>query len=866
MKRILLILAAIILCGSAVKAQSDYKPLVVEGRKWTYYCLDQNNKSTPKYQEYQYNIEFNGDTLIDGKIYKRGYRYVGDKLNTKVEYPWVYMREENQMVYSIKNNNRFASYPEFGWFLQRNDHGTLRNNGSEEALVYNFLSDTKKLEEVGPDNIRYQGCVEAGVGFDFSAGDLFTSAFSAPVNANGASFPCGLRWIIDEKGDTIHKGCLYKRNLYSSFKEGYRQVYSLRGVGDGGADILYNIEFKGSITINGKIYKKCYRYVGDKLDENKTVPLAFVRSEQLQEYYIANNDYKYSADNFDWPLRDCLINDGKEHLIVSYVNFSSRNSFALNKAYEMSEVWIDNQRVNTFICDNATFIQGFGIDSKDKGDALLPFNRQNSNASPTIGLHHIENLNGDIVYCGKLYNSSDYNPMVVEGRTWTYFASHYDGELGETGPEFLYNITIDGTTEIGGVTYHNAYRYKGDKLDKNATQPAAYLREDGKKVYAIMNTESDPEFMLGDYDDSETVLYDFEAPLNPQWVWSEEETVGVTEDRFVTEDAVSRRVWRTNTGLELIEGIGLNNYYSELLAPIYPLPTGGSAISTALAYVSDLYGNIIFKGINYGKKPYTPLVSRAQDEGLKFVYYAEGTRPTAGGTLQEEKYVYKIELKGQTKINGINYTNVYRYRDALASDAVPCAYVLETDMVVYGRRNAAYKPDAAGFDRNIAPQDCFGFDDEDAVLYDFKGARLTPVTEDGEWVESQTTVDGMDCLKWMFRRKGDDKYIRTWIEGIGVDDRFGDLVTPDYAPATGFDHTTIELHHVEKADGEIIYKGTAFGKWAGIEQVSGDTAKTVAGVRYYNLLGVESAEPFSGVNVVVTTYTDGSRQARKVIR
>ena len=73
-----------------------------------------------------------------------------------------------------------------------------------------------------------------------------------------------------------------------------------------------------------------------------------------------------------------------------------------------------------------------------------------------------------IILCGSAVKAqSDYKPMVVEGRTWTYFASHYDGELGETGPEFLYNITIDGTTEIGGVTYHNAYRYKGDKLDKD---------------------------------------------------------------------------------------------------------------------------------------------------------------------------------------------------------------------------------------------------------------------------------------------------------------------------------------------------------------------------------------------------------------
>lgn len=42
--------------------------------------------------------------------------------------------------------------------------------------------------------------------------------------------------------------------------------------------------------------------------------------------------------------------------------------------------------------------------------------------------------------------------------------------------------------------------------------------------------------------------------------------------------------------------------------------------------------------------------------------------------------------------------------------------------------------------------------------------------------------------------------------------------------------------------------------------------KTVANVKYYNLMGVESATPFQGVNIVVTTYDDGTRSSRKVIK
>ena len=49
----------------------------------------------------------------------------------------------------------------------------------------------------------------------------------------------------------------------------------------------------------------------------------------------------------------------------------------------------------------------------------------------------------------------------------------------------------------------------------------------------------------------------------------------------------------------------------------------------------------------------------------------------------------------------------------------------------------------------------------------------------------------------------------------------------------------------------------------GVESVN---AKAVASVKYVNLQGATSATPFEGVNVVVTTYTDGSQNVVKVIK
>ena len=45
-----------------------------------------------------------------------------------------------------------------------------------------------------------------------------------------------------------------------------------------------------------------------------------------------------------------------------------------------------------------------------------------------------------------------------------------------------------------------------------------------------------------------------------------------------------------------------------------------------------------------------------------------------------------------------------------------------------------------------------------------------------------------------------------------------------------------------------------------------NATKAVAGVTYYNLAGQQSAQPVDGVNIVVTTYTDGTRTTATVIK
>lgn len=50
----------------------------------------------------------------------------------------------------------------------------------------------------------------------------------------------------------------------------------------------------------------------------------------------------------------------------------------------------------------------------------------------------------------------------------------------------------------------------------------------------------------------------------------------------------------------------------------------------------------------------------------------------------------------------------------------------------------------------------------------------------------------------------------------------------------------------------------------GLCEVAG--VREVAGVTYYNLAGVASAQPHDGANIVVTRYTDGTTSTKKLMR
>ena len=109
--------------------------------------------------------------------------------------------------------------------------------------------------------------------------------------------------------------------------------------------------------------------------------------------------------------------------------------------------------------------------------------------------------------------------------------------------------------------------------------------------------------------------------------------------------------------------------------------------------------------------------------------------------------------------------------------------------------------------------------------------------------------------------------VRKRAEGDMTTIKFKVVEDGNWENAYPADNYTMEVPTDQKSNIAITFDAASKGISATSEIATGvndlNADKAVAGVKYYNLLGVESAE---GVNVVVTTYADGSKQATKVVR
>ena len=174
---------------------------------------------------------------------------------------------------------------------------------------------------------------------------------------------------------------------------------------------------------------------------------------------------------------------------------------------------------------------------------------------------------------------------------------------------------------------------------------------------------------------------------------------------------------------------------------------------------------------------------------------------------------------------------------------------------------------------------------EDALLYVTRNAQpLKLMSDGGEGLEATTIVvpakgacNGMFPFIW----EGKEYFIYpqepNYQDGFAIAEAGAEepiVVVPTTVSANANGYQANWLNAEVDEDGVTIYQYYPGGHLTvyrltngsgDVEEIINDTNKIVAGVRYYNIMGQEMKEA-NGITIVVTTYTDGSHSAVKVIK
>ena len=187
------------------------------------------------------------------------------------------------------------------------------------------------------------------------------------------------------------------------------------------------------------------------------------------------------------------------------------------------------------------------------------------------------------------------------------------------------------------------------------------------------------------------------------------------------------------------------------------------------------------------------------------------------------------------------------------------------------------------------------YDDEYNEVYFEKGDRL-PGTSTLSWAKKSTTkvIDGINydvytftCFNdkafgthfsaknaAMYEANGALKKDAT-LFGIRVQNKNQDQVEGRINGDMILGNTLLQLRETD----EIFFFGTGgrdvenrymqfnrVAMWGSNAVVENLATKTVNSVKYFNVAGMESNVPFEGVNIMVTTYNDGTTATSKVIK
>lgn len=167
--------------------------------------------------------------------------------------------------------------------------------------------------------------------------------------------------------------------------------------------------------------------------------------------------------------------------------------------------------------------------------------------------------------------------LVREGVVWNYRDIYYSDD----GTPVSYCMEFSGDREINGKNYKCLWRYYADEeLNTAQMQPVAFMREDGRKVYAVLNNQYDwnDDYLdlLKSYDswlgaaDGEKLAYDFDEPANSgalKMLYSDADFFSFKRNETWIGPDGTAELWMysskmfTDIDVDLLECIGVDAHY-----------------------------------------------------------------------------------------------------------------------------------------------------------------------------------------------------------------------------------------------------------------------------------------------------------------
>ena len=433
----------------------EYTPLVREGVEWGYFIGD-----TAEEVDF-YRLRLSGEEEINGNIYKKCWCYTDCEFDESTAVLYGYLREEDKRVY-VLYQNAGSEYLLYDFNLQEGDqygqHPWFNGTVTLPIESVDYVLTTEGLRKryfVGSNVCYIEGIgivgthlgdmlrpndypYEENATFNYEKNQGNNVVYQQTDNEIGFTDPC------------INYGASYE---YTPLvREGVVWHYSYYGE-------LYKFSFLGEEEIDGKIYRKCYKFdeKSDITESNGTL-IAYLREENRQVYSIFDDSEETMIYDFNLKVGD-IYNSLYNQFAITAIDYVSINN-CLTKRFKLER-------------ENEWIVEGVGVVSELGHYFFCPFYPTPSGIGMSLP--------------PVLYKQTTIDGQVLVSYTWNSIEKVTQNELLISQAENV--VTINGATGKVDVAI---YTFDGVKVAEASGSESVSLStaELPIGIYVVKATDS----------------------------------------------------------------------------------------------------------------------------------------------------------------------------------------------------------------------------------------------------------------------------------------------------------------------------------------------------------------------------------------